>query len=44
MYKGKYLFALLLNFIDKDLSLRIANIYDGNRYAKYLLAGTDSVS
>ena len=34
MHKGKYVFAQLLNFIDKDVFLRIANKYGGNRYVK----------
>ena len=34
MHKGKYVFAQLLDFIDKDVFLRIANKYDGNRYVK----------
>ena len=34
MHKGKYVFAQLLDFIDKDVFLRLANKYDGNRYAK----------
>ena len=32
MHKGKYVFAQFLDFIDKDVFLRIANKYDGNRY------------
>lgn len=35
MHKGKYVFARLLDFIDKDTFLRIVNKYDGNRYVKY---------
>jgi len=35
MHKGKYVFAQLLDFIDKDVFLRIANKYDGNRYVKH---------
>ena len=34
MHKGKYVFAQLLDFIDKDVFLRIANKYGGNRYVK----------
>ena len=34
MHKGKYVFAQLLDFIDKDVFLRIANKYDGNRYVQ----------
>lgn len=34
MHKGKYVFAQLLDFIDKDVFLRIANKYDGNRHVK----------
>lgn len=34
MYKRKYVFAQLLDFIDKDVFLRLANKYDGNRYIK----------
>lgn len=35
MNKGKYVFALLLDFIDKDLFLRIADKYNGNKYVKH---------
>ena len=35
MHKGKYVFAQLQDFIDKDVFLRIANKYDGNRYVKH---------
>ena len=35
MHKGKYVFAQLLDFIDKDMFLKIANKYDGNRYMKH---------
>ena len=35
MHKGKYVFAQLLDFIDKDVFLRIANKYDVNRYVKH---------
>ena len=35
MHKGKYVFAQLLDFIDKDEFLRIANKYDGNCYVKH---------
>ena len=34
MHKGKYVFAQLLDFTDKDVFLRLANKYDGNRYVK----------
>lgn len=34
MRKGKYVFEQLLDFIYKDVFLRIANKYDGNRYVK----------
>ena len=34
MHKGKYVFAQLLDFIDKDVFLRIVNKYDGNKYVK----------
>ena len=34
MHKGKYVFSQLLDFIDKDVFLRLANRYDGNRYVK----------
>ena len=34
MHKGKYVFAQLLSFIDKDIFLRIASKYDGYRYVK----------
>ena len=34
MRKGKYVFAQPLDFIDKDVFLRIANKYNGNRYVK----------
>ncbi|MBR5781899.1 MAG: DUF4372 domain-containing protein [Bacteroidales bacterium] len=32
MHKGIYVFAQLLDFIDKDVFPRLANKYDGNRY------------
>ena len=35
MNKGKYVFAQLLDFIDKDVFLRIANKYNGNKYVKH---------
>jgi len=35
MHKGKYVFAQLLDFIDKDVFLRLANKYDGNKYIKH---------
>ena len=34
MNKGKYVFSQLLDFIDKDIFLRISNRYGGNRYVK----------
>ena len=34
MHKGKYVFSQLLDFIDKDVFLSIANRYEGNRYVK----------
>ena len=34
MHKGKYVFSQLLDFIDKDVFLRIANRYEGNSYVK----------
>ena len=34
MNKGKYVFAQLLDFLDKDVFLRISNKYDGNKYVK----------
>ena len=34
MHKGKYVFAQLLDFIDKDVFLRIVNKYNGNHYVK----------
>lgn len=34
MHNGKYVFSQLLDFIDKDVFLRIANKYRGNRYVK----------
>ena len=34
MHKGKYMFAQLLAFINRDVFLRIASKYDRNRYAK----------
>ncbi len=36
MHKGKYVFSQLLDFLDKDVFLRIANKYNGNRYVKQL--------
>jgi hypothetical protein len=32
--KGKYVFAKLLDFIDKYVFLRLLNKYDGNSYVK----------
>lgn len=34
MHKGKYVFSQLLDFIDKDVFLRMVNRYDGNLYVK----------
>ena len=34
MHNGKYVLAQLLDFIDKDVFLRISNKYNGNRYIK----------
>ena len=34
MHKEKYVFSQLLDFIDKDVFLRIADRYGGNRYVK----------
>lgn len=34
MHKGKYVFSQLLDFLDKDVFLRISNKYNGNRYVK----------
>lgn len=34
MHKGKYVFAQLLDFIDKDVFLRIASKYDGYRHVE----------
>ena len=34
MNKGKFVFSQLLDFIDKDVFLRISNKYGGNRYVK----------
>ena len=35
MHNGKYVFSQLLDFIDKDVFLRISNRYEGNRYVKH---------
>ena len=35
MHNGKYVFSQLLDFLDKDVFLRISNKYDGNRYVKF---------
>ncbi len=35
MHKGKFVFSQLLDFIDKDVFLRISNKYGGNRYVKF---------
>ena len=37
MHKEKYVLAQLLDFIDKDVFLTIANKYDGNRYVKQFM-------
>lgn len=37
MHKEKYVLAQLLDFIDKDVFLKIANKYDGNRYVKQFM-------
>lgn len=34
MNKGKYVFSQLLDFLNKDVFLRISNKYNGNRYVK----------
>ena len=34
MHNGKYVLAQLLDFIDKDVFLRISNKYNGNCYVK----------
>ncbi|MCI1640413.1 MAG: IS4 family transposase [Bacteroidales bacterium] len=34
MHNGKFVFSQLLDFIDKDVFLRISNKYDGNKYIK----------
>lgn len=35
MHNGKFVFSRLLDFLDKDVFLRISNKYDGNRYVKF---------
>lgn len=35
MHNGKFVFSQLLDFLDKDVFLRISNKYDGNRYVKF---------
>ena len=35
MHNGKYVFSQLLDFLDKDVFLRLSNKYDGNRYVKF---------
>ena len=40
MHNGKYVLAQLLDFIDKDVFLRISNKYNGNRHVKASPAGT----
>lgn len=44
MHNGKFVFSQLLDFLDKDVFLRISNKYNGNRYVKFLRAGTSSQS
>ena len=34
MHNGKYVFSQLLDFLDKDVFLRLVNKYNGNRYVK----------
>ena len=34
MLNGKYVFSQLLDFLDKDVFLRLVNKYNGNRYVK----------
>ena len=34
MHKGKYVFSQLLDFLDKDVFLRLVNKYNGNQYVK----------
>ena len=34
MHNGKFVFSQLLNFIDKDVFIRISNKYDRNKYIK----------
>ena len=35
MHNGKFVYSQLLDFLDKDVFLRISNKYDGNRYVKF---------
>lgn len=35
MHNGKFMFSQLLDFLDKDIFLRISNKYNGNRYVKF---------
>lgn len=35
MHNGKFVFSQLLDFLDKDIFLRISNKYNGNRYVKF---------
>lgn len=35
MHNGKFVFSQLLDFLDKDVFLRISNKYNGNRYIKF---------
>lgn len=35
MHNGKFVFSQLLDFLDKDVFLRISNKYGGNRYVKF---------
>ena len=35
MHNGKFVFSQLLDFLDKDVFLRISNKYNGNRHVKF---------
>ncbi|NLZ20207.1 MAG: IS4 family transposase [Bacteroidales bacterium] len=35
MHNGKFVFSQLLDFLDKDVFLRISDKYNGNRYVKF---------
>ncbi|MGI5847988.1 MAG: DUF4372 domain-containing protein [Candidatus Cryptobacteroides sp.] len=37
MHKGKFVFSQLLDFIDKDVFLRISKKYGENRYVKFFM-------